>query len=585
MNGYKKDYHLDEKFIFYRDLREMLKQCARDYGEKTAFITKVKGPGKEVSYRHTSYTDLYGEMVRLGTALIHRGYQGARLAVVGKNSYPWVLAYITCACGVGVTVPLDAALEEEELTSCLIRSGARVVFYDEKHLPMIRSIMASGRTELEAAVSLDFNNEEDDWSSTIESLLREGDRLVKDGDFSFLHGKIDPEAMSFLLFTSGTTQRAKAVMLSHRNLMSCNYGMNCEELFFPDDVNLIILPLHHIYGFSGLVTFLSQGLTNCFCDGLKYIQKNLIEYQVTVFTSVPLLLENMYKKIQKGIDKKGQRQKVEQGLRLAAAADRVGIDLRKRLFKPIHDEFGGHLRFIINGASALDPAVQKGFNELGILTVQGYGLTETSPTISSETYRYLRPGSCGKLMPNVTARIEEPDENGVGELVVKGGNVMLGYYHDPKATKEVLREGWFHTGDLARFDKDGYLYISGRQKNVIVMKNGKNVFPEEIESLINLFPYVSESMVFGRDRGTDLVLWAKIVADPAYLREEGLTMADVQERLDQDMEKLNESLPAYKMIKRYFLSDRPTVKTTTQKTRRTLEMDAIEAEIQERGLK
>ncbi len=585
MNGYKKNYHLEDTAVLYRDIRTMLERCADNYGDKPAFIIKHKGPDKEVSYQNVSYKELYGEVMKLGTALIHRGFKGAMCAVVGQNSYPWVLADITCACGVGVSVPLDAALEEEEVTSCLVRSDSRLVFYDKKHLPMIRSIISSGRTGVEAAVSLDFDNQEDSWSCTVESLLEDGAELIEEGDTSFINAEVDPEVMSFLFFTSGTTKRSKAVMLSHKSIMSCNHAMNCEEYFVPDDINMVILPLNHIYGFGGLLIFLSHGLTNVFCDGLKYIQKNLKEYKVSVFTSVPLLLENMYKKIQKGIDKKGMRGKVEKALKICDFADKFGINLRKRLFREIHEEFGGHLRFITNGASALDPVVQKGLNDFGILVVQGYGLTETSPTVASESYRYLKPGSCGKVFTNLTARLDDPDENGVGELVVKGDGVMLGYYNDPEATAEVLQDGWFHTGDLARFDDEGYVFISGRKKNVIVMKNGKNIFPEEIESLINFLPYVSESVVFARDKGTDLVLWAKVVPDAEYVRDNGISPEELQEKLDADMERINSTMPAYRMIKRYFLSDRPTIKTTTLKTRRTPEIKAIEEEISERGLK
>lgn len=582
-NGYKKDYQLEKKFYQFRDLREMLRHGAEVYRDKVAFITKVKNKEtKEVSYINTTYKDMFDEMSFLGTSLIERGFKDQKIAVIGENSYRWVLAYVTAACGVGVTVPLDKGLQKDELESCINRSGAKVVFYDKKQAKTVEEIMKDGNTTLEMAVATNFDSE---VGESMDDLIASGETLVESGDKRYTEAEIDPDGLSFLLFTSGTTAQSKAVMLSHKNLMSCNWGMNCEELFFDDDVNMIILPLHHIYGFSGLLTFLSQGMTNVFCDGLKYITINMKEYGVSVITSVPLLLEAMYKKIMKAINEQGQAGKIEKAMKLCDAADKVGVNLRKKFFKPIIDQMGGRMRFIINGAAAIDPIVQKGLNDFGILTVQGYGLTETSPTIASETYRYLKPGSCGIVMPNVEAKIIDADENGIGELIVRGDNVMLGYYDNPEATAEVLEDGWFHTGDLAYIDEDGYLFISGRKKNVIVMKNGKNVFPEEIENLINYLPYVSESMVFTRNKLNDYVLWAKVVYDKEYLEDNHMTFKELQEQLDKDMEKINQSMPAYKMVKRYFLSSKPTIKTTTAKTKRVDEMAQIMEEIEEAGLK
>ena len=591
MNGYKEDYGLEKKFFEFTDMRELMEHSAKRYADHVAFITKTKR-GPEPEYKYTTYKEMFQEMGYLGTALLKRGLKDAAVAVVGENSYQWVLADMAIACGVGVTVPLDKALQKDELLSCFNRSHAKAVFYDKKHAEMLTEIFEEGSSELEQAFAMDgaevIEPDIEDGQGrfcSVEKLLEEGEDAVLGGDRSYLDAEIDREKMSYLLFTSGTTERSKAVMLSHKNLMSCNYGMNCEELFFPDDVDMMILPLHHIYGFMGLVTFISQGLTTCFTDGLKYIAKNMQEYHVSVMMSVPLLLENMYKKINKGIEKEGKTKQVETAKKICNAADKVGINLRKIVFKKIIDEMGGRMRFFINGAAALDPVVQEGLNSLGILTVQGYGLTETSPTIASETYRYIRKGSCGHVMPNVEARIDDPDEDGIGELVVRGDSVMLGYYDDPEATEEVMEDGWFHTGDLACFDKDDYVFITGRKKNVIVMKNGKNVFPEEIENLINFLPYVSESMVFTQDKGSDYVLWVKVVCDQEYMREHALSDADVNARFEKDLDEINKTMPAYKMVKRFFISDKPTIKTTTMKTKRREEIKQVEEELKERGLK
>lgn len=579
-----KDIDLAARFFEFCDLREMLRYSAKKYGNKTAFVTKIKEKGtKAVSYHNTSYEELYDEMIALGTALYDRGYKDRRVAIIGENSYKWCLAYFTAANGVGVTVPLDKALEREEIVSCLNRSNSTIIFYDKKMAKLIEDIIESGETNLEFAVTLDFKSENRARPS-IDEMIAAGKQLIASGNKEFENCKIDREAMSFLLFTSGTTQQSKAVMLSHKNFMSCIYGMCCEELFYVDDVNLQLLPLHHCYGMLGLLTFLVQGMKNTFCDGLKYINKNLKEYKVTVMMSVPLLLENIYKKINKAIASQGQEKKIAFALKLCKMSEKVGVDIRRKMFKPIIDQLGGHLRFFINGAAPIDPVVAQGLNDFGILTVNGYGLTETAPTIASESYRHLKAGSVGKLMPNVEAKIIDPNDEGIGELVVRGDNVMIGYYDDDAATNEVLIDGWFHTGDLAYFDEEGYLFITGRKKNVIVMKNGKNVFPEEIENLVNILPYVSESMLFTRHKHNDIVLWLKVVYDSAYLKEHGITLEELEQRFQKDLDEINDTMPAVKRVHRYFLSDRPTIKTTTQKTKRNVEIEEINKELKERGL-
>lgn len=579
-----KDIDLAARFFEFSDLREMLRYSAKKYGEKTAFVTKIKEKGtKAVSYHNTSYEELYDEMIALGTALYDRGYKDRRVAIIGENSYKWCLAYFTAANGVGVTVPLDKALEREEIVSCLNRSNSTIIFYDKKIAKLIEDIIESGETNLEFAVTLDFKSENLDRPS-IDDMIADGKQLIASGNKEFENCKIDREAMSFLLFTSGTTQQSKAVMLSHKNFMSCIYGMCCEELFYIDDVNLQLLPLHHCYGMLGLLTFLVQGMKNTFCDGLKYINKNLKEYKVTVMMSVPLLLENIYKKINKAIASQGQEKKIAFALKLCKMSEKVGVDIRRKMFKPIIDQLGGHLRFFINGAAPIDPVVAQGLNDFGILTVNGYGLTETAPTIASESYRHLKAGSVGKLMPNVEAKIIDPNDEGIGELVVRGDNVMIGYYDDDAATNEVLIDGWFHTGDLAYFDEEGYLFITGRKKNVIVMKNGKNVFPEEIENLVNILPYVSESMLFTRHKHNDIVLWLKVVYDSAYLKEHSITLEELEQKFQKDLDGINDTMPAVKRVHRYFLSDRPTIKTTTQKTKRNVEIEEINKELKERGL-
>ena len=584
-NGYKKDYGLEKKFHEFKDLRDMVAYSAQHFADRIAFVTKERNKAsdgtKEVNYINTTYKDFHEEIGYLGTALWELGYAGKRIGVIGENSYNWILAYFATACGLGPVVPLDKMLQKEEITGLIQRGEVSAIFCDKKTFPMLKEIMEEGTTPLGELFGLDMIPEN---GKSLAELLGRGKALVEEGNRDYLDCEIDRNAMNFLLFTSGTTQASKAVMLSHRNLCSITYYMDCEELFFPDDVSMLFVPLHHVFGMGGLLVFITQGIKNVFCDGLKYISANFNEYGVSVMMTVPLLLENLYRKIWKGIDKQGKRASVEKALKICDVSETFGIYLRRKLFKSIIDQMGGKMRFFINGAAALDPVVAKGLNDFGILTVCGYGLTETSPTIASETYRYVRTGSVGKVMPFVATKIVDPDENGIGELAAKGDNVMLGYYNDQEATEAVIKDGWFHTGDLAYFDNDGYLFITGRKKNVIVMKNGKNVFPEEIETLVNLLPYVSESMLFARDKANDVVLWLKVVFDEEYMKEEGLTPEDVQKKFEEDLQKINDTMPPYKMVKKYFFSNKPTIKTTTLKTKRNEELKQINTELEELGL-
>lgn len=582
MNGYKSNYHLERKFREFSDMRDLLRESAEKYSEKVAYITKIKGPKKEVNYIKTTYKSLLRQVEELGTALLDYGLKGERIAILGENSFHWCLAWLSVPSGVGVVVPLDKGLPPEELSSLIKRSNAKAVFADSKYFDVLESIRDSGETNLSMIFGLDKAPE---GSMDVGEIMARGAELLDSGDRSYVDAEINREEMSYLLFTSGTTQQAKGVMLSHKNLMSVNYGMNLEEYFVPDDVCMLFLPLHHIYGAQGMVTFLSQGITNVFCDGIKYISANFKEYGVSVMMVVPLLLEKVYKKIMKGVEKEGKLATLEKGKKICAASEKIGIYLRRKIFKQIIDNLGGRMRFFISGAAPLDPVVAKGLNDLGILTVSGYGLTETAPTIASETYRYIKAGSVGKQLTNLEIKIDEPNEEGIGELLVKGDGVMLGYYNDKEATDQVLEpSGWFHTGDLAHIDSDGYVFICGRKKNVIVLKNGKNVFPEEIEELVNRLPYVSESMLFPRSKNNDLSLWLKVVCDDEYLKENGVTLVDLEAKFKEDLEAINNSMPSYKTVNRFYLSDVPTIKTTTAKTKRTEEMKVIEKELEERGL-
>ena len=339
------------------------------------------------------------------------------------------------------------------------------------------------------------------------------------------------------------------------------------------------LPLHHTFECTvGFLYPISVGGAICFCDGIRHIAENIKEYKITAMISVPILFESMYKKVLKGIEKKGKLETVKKGMKISQFLLKFGIDIRKQLFKEVHQTLGEDARLFVSGGAALDPETEKGFNAMGFTMYQGYGLTESSPVIAAEDDKYQKIGSIGKAFPSIDAKILDPDEDGIGELVAKGPSIMLGYYNNEEATKEALEGEWLHTGDLARIDKDGYIFISGRKKFVIVLKNGKNIFPEELETLVNKIEGVKESFVYGRpeDDG-DYKICAKIVYDPEIAKETYGTTdeSELKDILWKEVKKVNKEMPAYKYIRDISITDKELIKTTTQKTKRAEEIKTV----------
>lgn len=563
----------------HANMRIMLKRVEETYPDNIAFVVKSK-IGKKVSYNDITYSEILEDTRKLGTELLARGFSDARCAIMGENSYAWIMSFFAIVSGVGVSVPTDKAMKVEEVENCLNRSKSTVYFFDNKTLKIAQSIYERKSTEVKLFVGLDF---EPEFGVSLDSLLEAGKLKIKAGDDTYDVRDIDNNEMSVMVFTSGTTAKSKAVMLSHRNITSNIYGMAGFEKMYEDDVNMAFLPFHHVFGLTGLMVMLTYGAKNVFCDGLKYFQENLKEYKVSVFMSVPLLLETLYKRLTREIQKQGKQKTVERALKICDLTEKFGISVRRKMFKSILDQLGGNIRFIISGAAPFDPEVEQSLSDFGILVVNGYGLTEMSPVIASESHIYRRPGTVGMVLPNVKARILNPDEEGVGEVIASGPNVMLGYYENEEETNKAIIDGWYHTGDLGYFDKDGYLWLNGRKKNVIILKSGKNVFPEELEQLLNKLDYVEESMVFPLKKHNEFVIWAKIVYSEDYLKEKKIDLEKFKEMVAEDIDKINEKLPFYKHIKKHFLSTRPTIKTTTAKTKRDEEIVAIREELENIG--
>ena len=543
------------KYIEITDLKDMLKKSGEKYGEKIAY--KIR---QENGYKEITHNEVRKMVDGLGTKLIDMGLKDKRIAVIGENRYEWEIAYLSIVCGTGTVVPLDKSLPENELESLIERSKAEAIICSQKYVEILK------KTKLKYIISMDLENDNDGIISQ-KRLISEGIQLVKFGDTSFTNAKIDNEKMSIMLFTSGTTSISKAVALSHKNI--CSNLMDISSILDVNssDVFLSFLPLHHVFECTvGFLFSLYVGAETVFCDGIRHIPENLAEYKVSVMASVPAIYERLFKIIKKHLEKQG---KVEQILKDEEKYKDSSMEKKKEVFKEIHDLLGGNIKLFISGAASLEPSIEEKFRRLGFNMVQGYGLTETSPVVAIGNKKYHKTGSIGKCVPSDEVKLLDINKDGIGELAVKGPNVMLEYYENKEATEKVLKDGWFQTGDLARIDEDGYIFICGRKKSVIVLKNGKNIFPEEMETLINKEDGVEESFIFGKPISkdpNDIKIFVKIV----YNKEsfEGKTETEIKEYFNEKIKSINKTMPHYKAIRGIIISDKPLIKTTTNKIKR-----------------
>lgn len=562
-------------------IKEYIEDAINKYSKKDAFIVKSQ-ENNEIKYTHISFEEFGKQIKNLAEGLIDLGLEGKRIAIIGHNSYNWVKSYIATICSVGIVMPLDKGLQPSELELSLKRSKADAIIFEDEYLETIKNIRQYNQTSVKNFISM-TELEKNEGFVSLKDLEEKGKKILEktesEKEFYLKASPMSkkPEELATIIFTSGTTSMSKAVMLSNKNIASNMYDMMCAEKILSTDVNLLFLPLHHTFGSTQMLLFFSNGATTVFCDGLRHIQENLKEYKVTTFVCVPLLLEVMYKNIWKAIEKQGKTKQIKFALKLSNALRKIKIDIRRKIFKPILDQFGGELRFIISGAAAINKEVAKGFNDFGIFTIQGYGLTETSPVLCAENEKHIRYGSVGLPFPSVQIKIENKNEEGIGEITAKGPNVMLGYYEMEEETSNVLKDGWFYTGDLGYLDKDGYLFITGRKKNVIVLKNGKNIYPEELEQVITKLPYVAEVMVYGKEKEDDLVVSAKIVYDKDYVKKnyKDKTNEELKEIFWQDIKEINKTMPTYKYIKNLVVTDEPMIKTTTAKIKRFEEIKKV----------
>ena len=542
------------------------------------------------------------------------GFKGKRIALIGENRYEWVLSYLAVTCGGMVIAPLDKALPDKEITSLIKRSEVDAVIYEKKHQELFEKLKADKEINLNTLICIDKEkvnenkqNSEDtnknvksqkskteeivaelsDETISFESLLEKGRNLIKAKNKLYDYITLNNDEMSIMLFTSGTTSASKIVMLSQNNILSNLYAYQTHFKIHQDDTLLSFLPIHHTFECSITILYgFYSGATIAFCDGLRYIQANLKEYEVSIFVAVPLVLETMYKKIMKAIADQGKTKLINTMTKISNALLKVHIDIRKIVFKQIIDNFGGKLRMVLYGAASLDKDTIIGLNNFGINSIQGYGLTETSPVLTAEAENKHKPGSIGYPLDNVEIKIDNPDKEGVGEILAKGPNIMLGYYGDEKKTKEAFKDGWFRTGDYGYIDDEGFIFITGRKNDIIVLRNGKNVYPQELEFLISKLPYVAECMVFARNESnTDTAIVAKIVYNKEVMEKDypDTKKEDYEKIIWKDVKEINKTLPTFKHIKKVIVTDEPMIKTTTQKVKRNEEIKKTEKELQKVG--
>lgn len=564
------------------NLREIIDGSVERFSQRPAFMVKDKTKGKFVSI---SYKKMQEDIRSLGTSLINLGLRGRKIAVIGENSYYWAISYFAIANGVGVVVPIDRELKEKEVANLLKRAEVSAVIYSKKMKKVMDEVLEDRelRKTLTYPIQMDLSDDEDGRIS-LRRLLSHGMDLLDNGDRKYLDVEVDSDALAVLLFTSGTTGLAKGVMLSHRNIVSNTVNMSKYVKIIDGGVGLSVLPMHHTYEMTcHVITGLYQGMSIAICEGLKYIQKNLVEAQVNVMLAVPLIFEMMHKKILSKAKESGKDKTLRRMMNISRKFKLYNKgNITRRLFSNVHNVTGGKISQFIAGGAAINPQVIEDYEAMGFPIFQGYGMTECSPIIAVNKDRYSKAAAAGLPLPGTEVKIYNPDEKGIGEIICRGPSVMLGYYRDDDATREALRNGWLHTGDYGYFDQDGFLYVSGRKKSVIITKNGKNIFPEEVEFYLTESEYIEEALVHGIDglRNDDVIIKAEIFPNYPLFENENPEVSEdyIEEKIGEIIEKINDTVPKYKRIKRYYIRKTEFEKTTTKKIKRYLDTNLNEGE-------
>ncbi len=559
----RKAYPLYQTTVF-RDFRVMVEQSARNFPDKPAISYKVKPTDKETV--SVTYAQARDDIRNLGTEEIALGLCERKVAIIGGASKGWIYSYFSLMAMGAVTVPLDKEMPAPDLAATMERAGCYAVFYGEELGGKLDFIRENTKAELYVCINGEKLCETD---RTIDELMASGGKRFAEGDNSYYDYEIDPDRLATIVFTSGTTGKGKGVMLSQKNIVSdMTQGM---YLFDITRKTLNVLPPHHTFGSTvNYVGHYAQGCEVYITSGIKYLLRELAEQKPTHLVLVPLFVETLYRRIWATAEKTGADKKLKKGLKISRALMKVGIDMRRRLFAQVHQTFGGKLEMIICGGAALNQDIIDFFNDIGITVLNGYGITECAPLVSCNRNEWQKDGSVGLPIIGEEVKIYEPDENGEGEICVKGPNVMMGYYEDEEATRAVFDdEGFFHTGDYGKLDEEGWLYITGRLKNLIIFSNGKNVYPEEIETEISRIRGVLEVVVYaGESRANPEkeVIVAEIYPDYEQLEADGVV--DIQEYFNEHVRAANNRMAPYKKVGLVKIRKTEFTKNTSRKITR-----------------
>ncbi len=560
----------------YETIKEIFYRSREKYSNEICILEKFN-PKEE--FRKMTFRKFTDDVIALGTALTNKySLKNERIVIIGENTYYWYVSYMAMLCGTGIAVPVDKELPANEIENVINRSKATAVIYSSKKKDIIKKVQDKLPT-VKYFIQMNSDNELEGREIGIETIIKQGKEMVEKGDNSFEKIEIDPDEFKVLIFTSGTTSNSKGVMICNRNLAENINAVSTYVKLSTSDRLFSVLPLHHTYESSiGFLLPFANGSSVAVCQGLKHIVPDLQETKPTAMIAVPLLIENLYKKINKTIEKSGKSALVNSMMHVTNALKSVGVDIKRKVFSEIYENLGGNIRIIVSAAAPIDAKVGRWVQDLGISFLQGYGLTETAP-IAALTPEYdPRVGSAGKAVNCAELKIDNPNEKGEGEVLIKSKTLMLGYYENEEATNEVIEldeEGnrWFHSGDVGYLDEDGFLYITGRTKNVIVTQNGKNIYPEEIELMLGEVSEIKECMVYGKEveGEKELIITVKVIPNLEEIEAKhgkNLTDEQIHDIIWEQIKQVNRKLTSYKAIKKLEIKKDEFVKTTTMKIKR-----------------
>ena len=567
----------------YETMQEVFYQATKKYADKEFVLEKFDPKGK---FSEIKYSQFKEDVIAFGTALMRKLNlnENPRIVILSETTYDWYVSYMTLLCGNGIAIPTDKELPDNELENVIKRSRADVVIYSERKEDSVKKVLPN-IPNVKYFIKMYSEDGIDGKNVGMNYLIQEGKALVNNGDDAYSRIRVIPDEFKVLLFTSGTTSSAKGVMLSSRNLAENINAVSAYVKLYPEDRFFSVLPLHHTYESTiGFLLPLACGSSIAVCQGLKHIVPNLQETKPTCMLAVPLLIENLYRKINANIKKSKKDTLVNSMIHVTNALKTVGVDIKRKVFAEIHENLGGKLRIIVSAAAPIDAKIGKWVEDIGIMFLQGYGLTETAPIAALTPEFQPKVGSAGKAVFTAELKISSPNENGEGEVLIKSPTLMLGYYEDDESTNDVIEvidgERWFHSGDIGYLDKDGFLYITGRSKNVIVTQNGKNIYPEEIELLLSQVPEIKECMVYGKEDETDptnkeLIISARVIPnmeeiEAKYGKE--ISKDEIKNIIWNKIKEVNKKLTSYKAIKSLEIKEDEFVKTTTMKIKRYEEL-------------